>query len=86
MIESGVPNFEAVGWYMVLAPARTPAPVMARIQKAVAEALADPTLRERLSSDGAEIVASRPDEAARFLRAEIARWGGVVKAAGLKLQ
>jgi tripartite-type tricarboxylate transporter receptor subunit TctC len=86
MIESGVPNFEAVGWYMVLAPARTPAPVMARIQKAVAEALADPTVRERLSSDGAEIVANRPDEAARFLQAEIARWGGVVKAAGLKLQ
>ncbi len=86
MIESGVPNFEALGWYMVLAPARTPAPIMARIQAAVAGALADPTVRERLSGDGAEIVANRPDEAARFLQAEIARWGAVVKAAGLKLQ
>ncbi|MGH8620243.1 MAG: tripartite tricarboxylate transporter substrate binding protein [Burkholderiales bacterium] len=86
MIESGVPNFVAEGWYLVLAPARTPAPVMARVQKAVAGALADPTVRERLSGDGAEIIANRPDEAARFLQAEIARWGGVVKAAGLKLQ
>jgi tripartite-type tricarboxylate transporter receptor subunit TctC len=86
MIESGVPNFEAAGWYMVLVPARTPAPVMARIQTAVAGALADPTVRERLSGDGAEIVANRPDEAARFLQAEIARWGAVVKAAGLKLE
>lgn len=86
MIESGVPNFVAEGWYMILAPARTPAPVMARIQKAVAGALADPTVRERLSGDGAEIIANRPDEAARFLQAEIARWGAVVKAAGLKLQ
>jgi len=86
MIESGVPNFEAAGWYMVLVPARTPAPVMARIQTAVAGALADPTVRERLSNDGAEIVANRPDEAARFLQAEIARWAAVVKAAGLKLE
>jgi tripartite-type tricarboxylate transporter receptor subunit TctC len=84
MIESGVPNFEAVGWYMVLVPARTPAPVMARIQTAVAGALADPGVRERLSGDGAEVVASKPDEAARFLQSEIKRWAAVVKTAGLK--
>ena len=86
MIESGVPNFEAEGWYMVLAPAHTPAPVMARIQSAVASALADPAVRDRLSGDGAEVIANRPEEASRFLRTEIARWGGVVKASGLKLQ
>ena len=86
MIESGVPKFEAVGWYMVLVPARTPAPVMARIQTAVASALSDATVRDRLGGDGAEIVASRPDEAARFLHAEIARWGAVVKSAGLRTE
>jgi tripartite-type tricarboxylate transporter receptor subunit TctC len=84
MIESGIQKFEAVGWYMVLVPARTPTPVMARMQTAMAGALADPTVRDRLSGDGAEIVASRPDEAARFLQAEIARWGAVVKSAGLR--
>lgn len=83
-IESGLPDFEAVGWYMVLVPARTPAAVMARTQKAVAAALADAQVRERLSGDGAEIVASRPDEALRFLQTEIQRWGAVVKAAGLR--
>jgi tripartite-type tricarboxylate transporter receptor subunit TctC len=84
MIESGVPSFEAVGWYMVLVPARTPAPVMARTQDAVADALTQPSVRERLTGDGAEVVANKPDEAKRFLETEIRRWGAVVKAAGLK--
>jgi tripartite-type tricarboxylate transporter receptor subunit TctC len=84
MIESGLPNFEAVGWYMVLVPARTPAPIMARMQAAVAEALTQPSVRERLTGDGAEVVASKPEEAKRFLETEVRRWGGVVKAAGLK--
>jgi tripartite-type tricarboxylate transporter receptor subunit TctC len=84
MIESGVPNFEAVGWYMVLVPARTPAPIMARMQAAVADALSQPSVRERLTGDGAEVVASKPEEAKRFLETEVRRWGAVVKAAGLK--
>jgi tripartite-type tricarboxylate transporter receptor subunit TctC len=65
-------------------PARTPAPIMARTQAAVAEALAEPSVRERLTGDGAEVVANKPDEAKRFLETEVRRWGAVVKAAGLK--
>lgn len=84
MIESGLPGFEAVGWFMVMAPARTPAPVMARLQTALAEALAQPAVRERLTGDGAEVVASRPEAARRFLETEIQRWGAVVKSAGLR--
>jgi len=84
MIESGLPGFEAVGWYMVLVPARTPIPVVARMQTAIAEALNHASVRERLTGDGAEVVASKPEEARRFLEAEIKRWGAVVKAAGLK--
>ena len=84
MIESGVPGFEAVGWFMVMAPARTPAPVMSRLQVALADALAQPSVRERLTGDGAEVVASKPDEARRFLETEIQRWGAVVKSAGLR--
>lgn len=84
MIESGVPNFEAVGWYMVLVPGRTPAPIMARMQSALAEALNQPSLRERMTGDGAEVVANKPEDAKRFLEAEVRRWTAVVKAAGLK--
>jgi tripartite-type tricarboxylate transporter receptor subunit TctC len=84
MIESGLPGFEAVGWYMVMAPARTPPPVMSRLQVSLADTLAQPAVRERLTGDGAEVVASRPDEAKRFLESEIQRWGAVVKSAGLR--
>lgn len=84
MIESGLPGFEAVGWYMVMAPARTPAPVLSRLQVALADSLAQPAVRERLTGDGAEVVASRPEDAKRFLETEIERWGTVVKAAGLR--
>ena len=84
MIEAGVPNFEAVGWYLVLVPARTPASVMARMQTAVAEALNQPAVRERLVGDGAEVVANKPEDAKRFLETEIRRWGAVVKSAGLR--
>lgn len=86
MISAGMPDFEAVGWYMVMVPGKTPAAVMSRIQTALASALADPAVRERLSGDGAEVVANRPDEAMRFLQGEIKRWGAVVKAAGLKAE
>ena len=84
MIESGLSGFEAVGWYMVLVPSRTPAPVMARMQGAVAETLNQPSVRERLTGDGAEVVASKPEDAKRFLETEVRRWAAVVKAAGLK--
>ncbi len=83
MIEAGLPGFEAVGWFMVMAPARTPAPVLARLQVALAEALAQPSVRERLTGDGAEVVASTPQDARHFLETEIRRWGAVVKSAGL---
>jgi tripartite-type tricarboxylate transporter receptor subunit TctC len=84
MAESGVPNYEAVGWYILLVRTGTPAPVLERIQAATSGALKDATVRERLVRDGAEVVGSTPDEAAHFLKAEIARWGAVVKSAGLK--
>jgi tripartite-type tricarboxylate transporter receptor subunit TctC len=82
--ESGVPNYEAVGWYILLVRTGTAAPVLERIHAGITGALKDATVRERLVKDGAEVVGSRPDEAARFLKAEIARWGAVVKSAGLK--
>jgi tripartite-type tricarboxylate transporter receptor subunit TctC len=84
MIESGLPGFEAVGWYMVMVPSRTPATVMTRLHLALTQALTDPAVRERLTGDGAEIVGSRPEDAKRFLETEIRRWETVVKAADLR--
>ncbi len=82
--ESGVPNYAAVGWYILLMRSGTPAPIVERIHAVTVAALGNAAVRERLVGDGAEVVGNTPDEAARFLKAEIARWGAVVKSAGLK--
>jgi tripartite-type tricarboxylate transporter receptor subunit TctC len=82
--QSGVPKYEALGWYILMVRAGTPAPVLDRIHSGIVGALKDAAVRERLIKDGAEVVGNKPDEAARFLKAEIARWGAVVKSAGIK--
>ena len=82
--ESGLPKYEALGWYVLMVRAGTPAPVLARIHSGIVGALKDAAVRERLIKDGAEVVGNTPEEAARFLKAEIARWGAVVKSAGIK--
>jgi tripartite-type tricarboxylate transporter receptor subunit TctC len=65
--ESGVPGFEVVGWYGFLAPAGTPTPVIARLHAEIVKILRAPDVGERLTKDGAEIVASTPGEFEKFL-------------------
>lgn len=82
--ESGVPGYQATSWNALLAPASTPGEVVARIHAALAGSLRAPRVSEILASAGAEPAGSSPDAFARFLREEIAKWGAVIKAAGLK--
>ena len=83
--ESGLPDYEASVWYAVLAPARTPAPVLTRLHNEFVKALQQPKVQERLASDGASIVGSTPDVLARTIEADIARWGNVIRHNGLSL-
>ena len=82
-LEVGVPGYEAVQWYGMIAPAATPKEVVARLHKGVVFALQDPGTRERLVSSGAEPVGSTPEEFAALMRAEVVKWAKVVKAAGI---
>ena len=82
--EAGVPGYEAVGWFGVFAPARTPAPIVDLLQGAIARYLERADARERLASLGADVVASRPQAFADVLKADIARWARVVKESGAK--
>jgi tripartite-type tricarboxylate transporter receptor subunit TctC len=84
--ESGFPDFAIATWYGLLAPAGTPADLVARIQRDAAKAVNQPETRERLVGLGVDIVASTPEEFSRFLRGEIARYTKVVKDAGLKAE
>jgi len=77
--EAGLPGFALSGWYGFLAPAKTPAAQINRLNHALAHALAQPDVKQRLAEFGAEVVSSTPAEFGVFLRAEIAKWGKVVR-------
>ncbi len=81
-IAEAVPGYVAEGWIGMLAPAGTPADVVATLQKAVAAALADPEIRNRLLADDFGIVGSTPDQFATFLKSELANYGRIIKATG----
>jgi len=82
--EQGLPGFEAVQWTAMMAPAGTPADILGRLQKEIVAILRMPEIRDKLAVDGAEIVASAPEEFSSFLRAETVKWAAVVKAAGIQ--
>jgi tripartite-type tricarboxylate transporter receptor subunit TctC len=84
--EAGVHGYEATSWNALLAPGSTPHDTVLRIHDALAESLRVPKVREILVSAGAEPVGSSPEDFGRFLRKEIAKWGEVVRAAGLKAE
>lgn len=81
--ESGVPGFEASSWGGVLAPAGTPPAIVSALHDELAKVLALPDVRDRLGKLGADVVASTPDEFARYLASEISKWSKVIKAAGV---
>lgn len=82
--ESGFPGFEASSWFGVLAPARTPRPVVARLHADIVKSLQQPDVRQRLENVGFEIVGGTPDEFAGYIQSEIRKWAKVVKASGAK--
>ena len=82
--EQGVPGYEAVQWYGLMAPAGTPREIVSKLYKGVAAALQDNTVKERFSSSGAEPVGNSPEEFTRLVKSEIVKWAKVVKAAGLQ--
>ncbi len=84
--ESGLPGYENTIWQALLAPVRTPAAVIARLHREIADIARQPDLRERLSADGSEAVGGTPQELAAHVSAEIARWSAVIKAIGLKAE
>ncbi|WP_439549244.1 Bug family tripartite tricarboxylate transporter substrate binding protein [Falsiroseomonas sp.] len=83
--ELGWPAAEAGIWQALMAPARTPAPVVARLHRAFADALAVPAVRERLAGLGAEVRTEGPESLRRWLAGETELWGGIIRARGIKL-
>jgi tripartite-type tricarboxylate transporter receptor subunit TctC len=84
--EAGVHGFDASGWYGVVAPARTPQPIVMRLNGEIARAMQTRELRSRLDSEGALPATGTPEEFAALIRTEIARWDAVLKRAGVQAQ
>jgi tripartite-type tricarboxylate transporter receptor subunit TctC len=84
--EAGVPGFEALQWYGLVAPAGTPEPIVARLNAEVNRALVTPELKARLVSEGAEAAPATPQAFGAFIAAEIERWRPVIQKAGLRAE
>jgi tripartite-type tricarboxylate transporter receptor subunit TctC len=84
--ELGMPELQASSWVAMMAPAGTPAPLVARYASVVREALALPELRGRIIESGGLPVGSSPEEMGRFLNSEINSWGEVIRTTGIKLE
>jgi len=85
--EAGVPGYEAVQWFGMWAPGKTPQPVVARLHRALTQALNDPALKKRFADDGAETAPSESPQAFDgFIRAEMNKWAKVIKSAGIEMQ
>ena len=83
--ESGLPGFEAIAWYGLLAPAGTPQYIVNKAHREVARVVALPEFRETLIAQGSDPVGSTPEELAQRIRDELVLWGNLVKQANLKL-
>jgi tripartite-type tricarboxylate transporter receptor subunit TctC len=82
--EVGLPQIEAENWYGMVAPAATPAAVIAKLHRATAEALKSPEVKDKLQAQGAILVGNSPEEFADYIRSEIDKWGKIAKAANIK--
>jgi tripartite-type tricarboxylate transporter receptor subunit TctC len=81
--EAGLQNYEASGWFALLAPRGTPKPIVAKLNQELAAAAADPAVRQRFLEQGAEPLVIAPEEAAKFISAETAKWRDIITKAGI---
>ena len=84
--EAGVPTYEAVNWWGIIAPAGTPQPIIEKVHKAIAAVQASPDVQKQFSSEGAEIVQMTPPEFGTFMEKEMKKWERVVKEGQIKAE
>src|SRR3989440_8606393 len=84
--EQGYRDVYADNWYALYAPARTPAPVIARLNSAVTAVLKDPEVGRKLLAAGAVPAATTPEEMGEILRGELARWGKIIRDRGIRIE
>jgi tripartite-type tricarboxylate transporter receptor subunit TctC len=81
--EVGMPDFLVENWYGMVAPAGTPAVIVATLNRIATEAMRDPAVKEKLASQGAELIGDTPEHFRGFIETEIAKWAKVIRDAGV---
>ena len=84
--EAGMPEVTLTSWYGVLAPSKTPKPLIDRLNNEIVQAIKAPDVAKRMASQSAEVVGSTPQEFGRMIRSEIATWRAVAKAGNIKAE
>ncbi|MBI3044666.1 MAG: tripartite tricarboxylate transporter substrate binding protein [Betaproteobacteria bacterium] len=84
--ESGVANFESIGWYGILVPSGVPAKIAARLNKELVSVMALPDVRERLASQGGDAVSSTRERFAAFMRSELKKWTGIIRSTNIRVE
>jgi tripartite-type tricarboxylate transporter receptor subunit TctC len=82
--ESGFPDFEAISWFGLMAPARTPAPIVAKVHQQAVAITAMPDVREKLAALGLDITGDGPEAVAAIIKADTAKWAKVIRDANIK--
>jgi len=85
MAESGLPGYESVQWYGVLAPAKTPASIVSRLNAEIVKAVRAAPMQAQLAKNGFDAIGSTSSEFSAYIRAELAKWKSVIAAAGLAI-
>jgi tripartite-type tricarboxylate transporter receptor subunit TctC len=82
--EAALPGFEATSWFGLLAPAGTPAPIVAKLHQEAVKIVAQNEMREKFAKIGLDVVGDGPEAFAAIIHADIAKWAKVIKDAGIK--
>jgi tripartite-type tricarboxylate transporter receptor subunit TctC len=84
--ESGVPGFEMAGWFGLLAPAKTPQPIIERLLAEVSKAVHDPRFSERMIALGLQAVGGTPAQMLAMMQADTQKWAELIKSANIKIE
>lgn len=86
MTEQGLPSVEAVNWYGILVPAKTPREIIARLNEGIVKSVNDKELSKRMIERGADPVTNTPEQFTAFLRGDMQRWAKIAKTSGIKIE
>jgi tripartite-type tricarboxylate transporter receptor subunit TctC len=86
LAEAGMPGFDVAGWYAFFVPVKTPAEIVRRMHVDTAAVLAEPAIKKRLEDLGLFVIGSTPDQLRQYLKAEMDKWGPIIKEAGISIR